>query len=208
MSSPDYLGFLASTPSFGETLFSFYFLRHCKNKNKISPAVSPSKPRVTWLFLSTYYRVLRNKNIKKTCNRCTVTVYPDRPWQAPGHLSTAQLPDLNNVRLAMEQNVLDSAIELRICPSLTNQGALNTVCEQLEVCLLPPLSAQDVCRLALVVQHKYLFHGHDASQYLLLHMAHAQTSTFSFATAQPDVQQAPPAVPVHLSLSPRCLMLL
>lgn len=59
------LGFLASTPSFGKTLFSFYFLRHCKNKNKISPAVSPSKPRVTWLFLSTYYRVLRNKNIKK-----------------------------------------------------------------------------------------------------------------------------------------------
>lgn len=153
-------------------------------------------------FLSTY-RVLRNKNIKKTCNRCTVTVYPDRPWQAPGHLSTAQLPDLNNVRLAMEQNVLDSAIEPRICPSLTNQGALNTVCEH--VCLLPSLS---VCRLALVVQHKYLFHGHDASQHLLLRMAHAQTSTFSFATAQPDVQQAPPAVPVHLSLSPRCLMLL
>lgn len=152
-------------------------------------------------FLSTY-RVLRNKNIKKTCNRCTVTVYPDRPWQAPGHLSTAQLPDLNNVRLAMEQNVLDSEIEPRICPSLTNQGALNTVCEH--VCLLPSLS---VCRLVLVVQHKYLFHGHDASQHLLLRMAHAQTSTFSFATAQPDVQQAPPAVPVHLSLSPRCLML-
>lgn len=161
--------------------------------------------RVTWLFLSTY-RVLRNKNIKQNrnrCNRCTVTVYPDRPWQAPGHLSTAQFPDLNNVRLAMEQNVLDSAIEPRICPSLTNQGALNTVCEH--VCLLPSLS---VCRLALVVQHKYLFHGHDASQHLLLRMAHAQTSTFSFATAQPDVQQAPPAVPVHLSLSPRCLMLL
>lgn len=53
-------------------------------------------------FLSTY-RVLRDKNIKQNrnrCSRCTVTVYPDRPWQAPGHLSTAQLPDLNNVRFS------------------------------------------------------------------------------------------------------------